>query len=365
MTGRYGAPLRIAVVGLGWAARSIWLPRLLAHPDFRVTAVVDPDPVARAAAAHDGVRSLAGHDELSADDVDLAVVSVPNHLHTPVAAALLRAGVAVFVEKPVCLNSAEVAELDQAQRSTGATLLAGSASRHRADMRVLYSLCDVIGQVRHVEASWVRARGVPDAGGWFTDRRFSGGGALVDLGWHLLDAIDPFVGTTRYDRVAGSASRDFINAGAWRAGWRQNPAAVESAHGDVEDTARAFLVADNGISVSLCTRWASHEPKDTTRIAVEGVAGTATLNCTFGFSPNRDGGSVLTHTTDGDTILVPVPEEPIGAEYDRQIDALPELLAQRADTIDHVRRTVAVVESVYDSAGLHSAVRTPVAVSSE
>jgi oxidoreductase len=366
-------PIRVAVVGLGWAARSIWLPRLLAHPAFTVATVVDPDPLARASAARDGLRSLARYEDLRPDEIDLAVVAVPNHLHTPVACGLLRNGISVFVEKPVCLDSAEVEDLAAAERATSATLLAGSASRHRADMRVLYGLADTIGRVRHVDVSWVRARGIPDAGGWFTDRRFSGGGALVDLGWHLLDAVGPFVGTARFDHVLGTASRDFINAGSWRASWRaddepdQHVTVNGSVDGDVEDTARAFLVAENGVSVSLCARWASHEPCDTTTVTIEGTTGAATLNCTFGFSPNRAGNPVVTHTRDGDTMVLPVPDEPIGAEYDRQLDELPALLAEqrvRPDTIDNVRGTVAVVERIYESAGLRRDARRPVGVAS-
>ncbi|WP_344331867.1 Gfo/Idh/MocA family oxidoreductase, partial [Kitasatospora putterlickiae] len=98
-------PVRVAVVGLGWAGRTIWLPRLTAHPAYRVTAVVEPG---RGGAEHvpAGAALLADADLLG-PDVDLAVVAVPNHLHTPVAERLLARGVPVFLEKPVCLSAAE------------------------------------------------------------------------------------------------------------------------------------------------------------------------------------------------------------------------------------------------------------------
>ena len=50
--------LRVALVGLGWAARSIWLPRLREHADLVVAAVVDPDAAARAASEGDGVATV-------------------------------------------------------------------------------------------------------------------------------------------------------------------------------------------------------------------------------------------------------------------------------------------------------------------
>ncbi|MEU3569787.1 Gfo/Idh/MocA family oxidoreductase [Kitasatospora sp. NPDC036755] len=363
---RAAGPVRTAVVGLGWAATSIWLPRLRRHPGYRVVAAVDPSPDARAALAEQWEQErepghgpggeppglLADIDGLGPQDVDLAVVAVPNHLHSAIACRLLRNGVPVFVEKPVCLDSAQAEELAEAELAGGAVLLAGSASRYRADVRALGALAADLGRLRHVEVSWVRARGVPKAGGWFTQRRFAGGGAMVDLGWHLIDAVTPMLGSTAFRQVVGTVSDDFVNDGAARAAWREDEQSGGAA-GNVEDTARGFLVTEDGVSVAIRASWASHEALDTTTIRLEGSAGTAQLRCTFGFSPNRAGGSVLTLTRDGVTTEVPVADEPIGAEYLRQIDELPGLLADpgaRGRTVAEVRDTIGVIERLYASA---------------
>jgi len=351
-----GRPIRTAVVGLGWAARSIWLPRLHRHPGFAVAAAVDPDPASRAAVAGDGSGTpvLASVHDLDPAGVDLAVVAVPNHLHCAVAESLLLKGIAVFMEKPVCLNSAEAERLAAAERTGGATLLAGSAARHRADIGALLDVAAGLGPIRHVELAWVRARGVPDAGGWFTRRDLSGGGALVDLGWHLFDVAAPLLGDGDFAHVTGVVSSDFIGRRSARAAWRDDEAgALPEGTTDVEDTVRSFLVTEGGTSVSLHASWASHEALDTTYVRVEGSEGSAALRCTFGFSPNRAGGSVLTRTSDGETRAVPVPEEPIGTEYDRQLDALPAQLhdpAGRGRVIEEVRRTIGAIERVYASA---------------
>lgn len=351
---RGGGPVRTVVVGLGWAGRSIWLPRLVGHPSFEVTAVVDP---AVEGSVHQGVPLYADIVEIAPDSVDLAVVAVPNHLHAEIAEKLLAKGISVFVEKPVCLTSEEADRLAAAEREGGAVLLAGSAARFRADIGALYEQARSVGRIRHIDASWVRARGVPDAGGWFTQAQLSGGGALVDLGWHLLDTVSPLLGSTEVEQVAGMVSSDFVNSDSARARWRNEeapdgaPAAAAAA--DVEDTVRGFLVTEDGVSVSLRASWASHEPRDVTLIHVEGSAGTTTLRCTFGFSPNRHGGSVLTHTRDGESAEVPVAQDPIGAEYDRQLDALPAELADpdsRGRAVAEARRTIGVIERLYASA---------------
>lgn len=352
-----GGPVRVALVGLGWAGRTIWRPRLDTHPGYTVTALVEPDRATREAAAAEGAAVFADADSLIPGQVDLAVVAVPNHLHAPVAAGLLRRGIPVFLEKPVCLNAAEADLLATAEREGDTVLLAGSAARYRADVQALRALAAELGPIRHIDLAWVRASGVPDAGGWFTSRQLSGGGALVDLGWHLLDTVGPLLGTAPvFDQAVGTVSSDFVNSGARDAGWRGT--AGRAAGGDVEDTARGFLVTDGGVSVALRASWASHEPVDTTRISVEGAAGSATLTCTFGFSPNRRPAPLLTRTQDGSTTAVPVPGEAIGAEYTRQLDLLPALLAdpdQRGAAAAHARRTIGVIERLYDSAALSAA----------
>ncbi|MCX5399865.1 Gfo/Idh/MocA family protein [Streptomyces sp. NBC_00102] len=347
-------PTRVAVVGLGWAAREIWLRRLQSHPAYEVVAVVDPDATARGAAQarYPGIAVLGTTRDLDPAAVDLAVVAVPNHLHAEVAEGLLERGLAVFVEKPVCLTSAEAQRLAEAERAGGGLLLAGSAARHRADVRALYAAVREIGPVRHIEASWVRARGVPAAGGWFTHRELSGGGALLDLGWHLFDVVAPLLGHASFDQVAGAFSADFVANGAAAAGWRQDGAGRGAAV-DVEDTARAFLVTDAQVSVALRTSWASHEPFDVTSFAVEGRSGKAALRCTFGFSPQREGGSRLVVTRYGEAADRPLPEEPIGVEYDRQLDELQSRLrdpGSRSVAAEDTLRTIQVIERLYASA---------------
>jgi oxidoreductase len=349
------APLRVAIVGLGWAALHIWLPRLRAHPAYTVAALVDPDPVARAAVLpqEPAARAVASVGELVPGTVDLAVVAVPNHLHCPIACQLLEAGIPVFVEKPVCLRTAEADQLATAERAGGGPLLAGSAARHRADVRRLYTIAADLGRIRHIEVSWVRASGVPDAGGWFTRRRLSGGGALVDLGWHLFDVVAPLLGGATFDQVVAITTDDFISSGTADAAWREPRSGDVGGGGDVEDTARGFLVTDTGVSVALRASWASHEPYDSTLITVDGSAGAASLRCTFGFSPNRPGGSSMTRTRLGRSVAVPLAGEPIGTEYHRQLDDIAARLADPASpgrAVADAARTVGVIERLYASA---------------
>lgn len=325
-------PVRVALIGLGWVGQQVWLPALAESSAYEVTALVDIAPAALAAAAAVAPRAWRGRrpDPIGPDIADLAVVAVPNDLHTETAEALLARDVSVFVEKPVCLSSTELRRLRAAEAGGRGALLAGSAGRYRADVRRLRALLPSLGSVRLVELSWIRASGIPRRGGWFTSSSRAGGGALLDLGWHLLDVGLDLLGRPEVVRAVGVRSADLVHDPRWAADWRADvPTGGAPLGEDVEDSATGFLVTEGGVGVSVSAAWASHQPYDVTTVRLHGSAGTATLRCTFGFSPQRVAGPELVLSRAGRTESVPLPSEPVGAEYDRQLADLPRLLADR------------------------------------
>jgi oxidoreductase len=347
--------IRTALFGFGWSGRQIWLPRLQAAADYQVVTAVDPDPGRRAEfTALTGRPAVASLDEFDPGRADLAIVAVPNHLHARVACDLLRRGVATYVEKPVCLSVAEAEALAVAEQCGGAPLLAGSAARHRADIAELRALVPHLGELRTVDLSWLRAGGIPRAGGWFTNRELAGGGVLVDLGWHLLDVLEHIIGAVDLCQVTAMTSHDYVNEPAMGAAWRADtsPAGIAI---DVEDTVRSFLVTDGGVGVGLSASWASAAvTHDTTSIRVAGTAGTATLRCTFGFSPDRVQRPGITVARGRQVQELTVPTEPVGAEYDRLLDEIRDRIADPlavGTAIAGLRRAVRTITAIYAAAG--------------
>jgi oxidoreductase len=361
--GSGGPPLRIAILGAGWVSRTVWRPLLDAHPAFEVAAVVDTDPLAARATAPEGrdVPVVSRVADLAGLDLDAAVVALPNHLHVPAACELLARGVPVFVEKPVCRTLAEARTL-AACALDGATVHAWSAARHRGDVRALAGLLPSLGEVRALDLNWTRAAGVPQRDGWFTDRRTAGGGSLLDLGWHLLDVGLDLLGWPQVTRALGTVSGDWMGRADAAADW-SGRAAGDGATGappePVEDTARGFLLTETGVAVSLESRWASHHALDSTTLTVEGTEGVAVLRCTFGFSPHRAGGSSLTLLRRGEETAVPLPDEPVGVEYERQVAELARRLTRaRADgprtdagSLAEITALASCVDRLYEAAG--------------
>ncbi|TKA02934.1 Gfo/Idh/MocA family protein [Actinacidiphila oryziradicis] len=347
--------IRTALIGFGWSGQQIWLPRLLAAPEYEVVTALDPDPGNRARfTAVTGRPATVGLENLDTEGVDLAIVALPNHLHARIGCELLDRGVATFIEKPVCISTAEADALAAAEQRGGTPLLAGSAARHRGDIEQLRALLPELGAIRGVDLSWLRAGGIPRAGGWFTNRALAGGGVLVDLGWHLLDVLGDLVGPVTFRQVTAITSSDNLRDPAMRANWRADAAGEESV-ADVEDTARAFLATDDGIGVGLSASWATTEvTHDLTSIRVAGSEGTATLRCTFGFSPNREQEPGITVVRDRRVRRIPVPAETLGIEYDRLLGEIGGSLTGApvlGAAIGKARAIVGTIEAIYASAG--------------
>jgi predicted dehydrogenase len=98
------------VVGVGALGRHH--ARILSSMDgVSLLAVADSNQTAgEAVAAACGTRWIADFREVLSE-IDFAVAAVPTCAHKPVATTLLQAGVDVFVEKPIALNSVEAAHL--------------------------------------------------------------------------------------------------------------------------------------------------------------------------------------------------------------------------------------------------------------
>lgn len=168
-------------------------------------------------------KSFSDYHELLRDPaVDAVIVCLPNFLHFPASLAALEAGKHVLCEKPPTMNVAAKALI--------------AAGR--------------LGHIYHARAPWVRSRGIPQGvGGWFTEKKRSGGGALIDIGVHALDSAWYLMGTPRPVSPSAQVFSNFEHL-------------VQDPVFDVEDAAYAFIRFDNGAVVQLETSWAGNLPDD-------------------------------------------------------------------------------------------------------
>ncbi len=214
-------------------------------------------------------KIYARYEELLADPkVEAIVICLPNFLHFPATLAALEVGKHVLCEKPPTLNGAEMVVLREEATRRGLVYFFSRQFRFSPAMRMARELIAAkkLGRIYFAEATWVRSRGIPSGvGGWFTEKARSGGGALIDIGIHALDAAWFLMGTPRPIAVSASVFQNFAHL-------------VPGAAFDVEDAAFAFIRFENGAVVQLKTSWAGNL---TDEIPQGDVFGRELNNCTI------------------------------------------------------------------------------------
>ena len=184
--------MRIGIIGAGWpGVRHTEAYKAIAGVE--VVAISDTNEARRQSFARrfEVPRMYADYQELIADrDIDAVSIVLPNYLHCPATVLALRAGKHVLCEKPPALTVAEAEHMAEVAREHRLVLAYALQRRFNTATRELARLLHegVLGEVYHARAVWTRTWGVPTGvGGWFTDPARSGGGALIDIGVHVLD----------------------------------------------------------------------------------------------------------------------------------------------------------------------------------
>ncbi|PRY14501.1 Gfo/Idh/MocA family protein [Kineococcus rhizosphaerae] len=259
--------LSVAVIGVGARAEiGQHVPRV--RPGSRVSAVADTTQAGRdrAATAFPGATVFADHRALLAGvDVDAAVVTTPDHTHADIAVDLLRAGVAVYLEKPLATTLADADRVLATATETGTPLYVGHNFRHADVVRTMKGVVER-GEIGEVRAVWVR-HFVGHGGDyyfkdWHADRRRTGT-LLLQKASHDLDVVHHLAGgytrrvvgmgdlmvyggiTDRRERP-GETMPDWFSMDNWP------PAAQTGLNPvvDVEDVSMVLMGLDNGVLAS-------------------------------------------------------------------------------------------------------------------
>ena len=208
MTTSTHAPLRIGVIGAGWPGER-HAEGYLATGEAEIVAVSDLEEVRREifAKTYHVPRTYADYHDLLADpDVEAVSVALPNFLHAPATIAALKAGKHVLCEKPPAVTLAEARSMVAAAKEAGLVLAFALQRRFNPATEALRQRVEAgeLGEIYHARAVWTRNWGVPiGVGGWFTDPARAGGGALIDIGVHVMDMAWFIMGTPKVATVSG------------------------------------------------------------------------------------------------------------------------------------------------------------------
>jgi predicted dehydrogenase len=168
------------------------VPALLRIRGVTIAAVADPDEafrnrVARAAGT---VAFKSAEFLLANSDVDAVIIATPPETHASIATMAARAGKAIYLEKPMATTVGDAVSLSKEAREARIRAVVGFNRRsHPLFCRGRSAIArGVIGQLRAIQTTFCEPVPVDGMPKW-KQRRSTGGGVLLDLASHHIDAV--------------------------------------------------------------------------------------------------------------------------------------------------------------------------------
>lgn len=207
--------LRVAIIGAGQVAETVHASYYLTRDDLELVAVVDSQ-LSRAeefAAKLNIPHAFSDAGEMYRQcQPDMVSVCTPNRFHHQHVMQALEHGCHVMCEKPPAMTPEQAEEMRDAARKVGKVLAYDFHHRFAQDTQLLREqvVAGTLGEVYVTNAKALRRCGVP---GWgvFTNKELQGGGPLIDIGIHMLDAAMYVLGFPAVRRVTAHSFQKLGN----------------------------------------------------------------------------------------------------------------------------------------------------------
>jgi predicted dehydrogenase len=216
-------------------------------------------------------RVYTSYDEMLAlSELEAVSVCTWNNAHASASIAALKAGKHVLCEKPMAMNTREALNMAKAAEEAGKLLMVGFVRRFGRDESIVKDFISSgqLGDIYYAKASYLRRCGNP--GGWFSDIQRSGGGALIDLGVHVIDLVRYLMGKPKVVSVTGVTFNNIGSRGHIK-GFDRYKASDYSEFSNVEDMAAALIRFDNGAILNVETSFSLNIKEDSGNIELFGT----------------------------------------------------------------------------------------------
>ncbi|GAA2100272.1 Gfo/Idh/MocA family oxidoreductase [Microlunatus panaciterrae] len=253
-------PIKVGLIGGGGIA-SAHIKGYQAYADkIGVTAVADADAeTAKRRAEELGATAYTDFNELIADaDIDAVDICLPHHLHKDAIVAAAKAGKHILCEKPLCLSPDEAREVQAAVTENGVTLMSAHNQLFMPAVAKAKELLEAgtIGTVYEVRTTDSFFNNFDPANmGWRASAKTSGGGELIDTGYHPSYLMLHLAGGSPVEATALLSTH--------RLRFMEG-----------EDSAQVLIRFDNGVVGHLVTSWAYTPATVTERFSAVGELGS-------------------------------------------------------------------------------------------
>ncbi|MBC1728914.1 Gfo/Idh/MocA family oxidoreductase [Listeria seeligeri] len=246
---------RVAIIGAGQVAEKVHAAYYQTRNELELVAVCDPS---RERGAEFQLRNgfkkyySTAEEMFATEKIDIVSVCTPNRFHFDNVMLALAHGAAVMCEKPPAMSSAETKAMWELAKKNKVILAYDFHHRFSSEARFLKQNVALFGEIYCVKATALRRSGVP---GWgtFTNKEMQGGGPLIDMGIHMLDAAMFVLGFPKVKKVT---AKSFQKIGTKKS--QGTFGSWDPAKYTVEDALFGFIELENGGLIELETSFALH-----------------------------------------------------------------------------------------------------------
>ena len=186
--------VKLGIIGFGYIGRVHFRNCSLLR-NAKVEAVADTSPRSRKLAKSWGVKNVYNDykELLERTDTDAVIVSLPNFLHCEAASMAADHGKDILLEKPMARTMVEGEDILRHVKKNGVKLMMGYHYRFNDLIQNLKNIADkdTLGKIQTATAFLVGSRPSQE---WCFDPTKAGGGALLDIGCHVIDLMLWFFG---------------------------------------------------------------------------------------------------------------------------------------------------------------------------
>ena len=251
---------KVCIISCGMIANAAHIPAYKKFPeDFEIVGVCDiNEKAAQDTAKRHGVKNYYSDAGKMLKELkpDLVSVCVPNCFHKEYTLLALNHGANVLCEKPLAFTKKDAVKMYECAKANNRLLMACQSMRFTPDRLAAKKYIDEgnFDEIYYGEFSRVRRRGIP-TWGTFHMKNISMGGAFIDIGVHMLDALVCLMGNVPIKAVtAVTAQNHKDEIGSLRGsgaltGEVHNIRPFNSDEMDVEDFSCGKLEFENGAVV--------------------------------------------------------------------------------------------------------------------
>ncbi|MFT5881149.1 MAG: scyllo-inositol 2-dehydrogenase (NADP+) [Moritella sp.] len=180
-------PIKTAVIGYGFSAKTFHIPFIASLPEFELTAISSSQRDAVSNGWPTAQYYTSADELLQHSDAELIIITAPNEVHFDLAKKALEHNKHVILEKPFVTRVADGEALIALAAEQDRIMSVYHNRRWDGDFLTVKKLIEEkrLGEVKYFESHFDRFR--PEVRQRWREQASNGGGILFDLGSHLID----------------------------------------------------------------------------------------------------------------------------------------------------------------------------------